>query len=159
MKAACPRCQRGTLVDEQTGDFPTRCEHCGTLVRRRTQNPAPEPEPASTCIQRGTLAGLLISRSDPTPAIIHAHGTMIQAPASHGVLRPESRREILRAKARQKALARANLKSNDQALTTLTWTGMALVLILSLGVLALKAHALWQHPAPARADILRVASP
>ena len=155
MQASCPKCRRATDVDQEVGDFPTRCDHCGTLVRRRSQKAAPEAEPTSTRIQRGTLAGLLISRTAATPAIIHAHGTLIQAP-SHSVLRPESRREILRAKARQKAIARAELKCNDQALTTLTWTGLALVLLLGLGVVALKARAMWQHPAPARADILRV---
>jgi len=159
IKAACPRCGRGTTLDSELGDFPTRCERCGALVRRRSESSGEAvAAPASTRIQRGMLAGLLISRSD-SPTIIHANptaslrGTMS---ASHGVLRPESKREVLRAKARQKAIARAELRGNQQALKALTWAGVVLIGLLGVSALALKARAMWIHPTPARADVLQV---
>jgi hypothetical protein len=72
------------------------------------------------------------------------------------VLRPESKREILRARARQQALMKAELRGNQQALGALTWAGLVLVAMLGIGALALKAQAMWRNPAPARADVLQV---
>ncbi len=165
MKIPCPRCGRGTVIDEDVGDFPTRCIRCGALVRLRREKSDPEDSPvelaASARISRGMLAGLLIRCAEKPPGIIHAHGgaAVPSRAANRAVLRPESRREILRARARQQALRKAQLKGSQQALGALTWAGLALVILLGIGALALKGRTLWTSPAQERPGVSHVATP
>jgi hypothetical protein len=105
------------------------------------------------------LAGMLTARRmQETPTIIRARGDAFaqEEVSNHGVLRPESRREILKARERQVALTKATLRGNQEALGALTWAGLALVGVLALGALALKAHAMYTHPKPLRADVLQI---
>jgi hypothetical protein len=117
---------------------------------------------ATKRIARGALAGLLRSRSDEAPPVVIAAqegGVAMLADSAaerRGILRPESRRVVARAHARQQALRRAELRGNHQALGALTWAGLVLAVLLGLGALVLKAQALLQHPTEARADVLRV---
>jgi hypothetical protein len=154
MKVLCPKCGRTSHIDDDLGDFPMRCLRCGALLRLRGksffQNAPEDAElPRFNCIPRGGLAGLLISRStteEQDPPVIHAHaGALVRsqpAEGRHCVLRPESRREIHRVRARHQALRVAELKVSQQALGALSWAGLILVALLALGVLVLKAQAM-----------------
>jgi len=140
-------------MDDDVGDFPTRCRRCGALLRRRGASSfqvdrAPPANLRTARIPCGKLAGLLISRSTsevPAPPIIHAHtGSLVRGgpvEGAHAIPRPVSRREIHRA--RRQALRRAELTGSQQALGTLRWAGLALVALLTLGALVLKAQATW----------------
>ncbi|HVT79621.1 MAG TPA: hypothetical protein VHM90_03100 [Phycisphaerae bacterium] len=163
MKASCPRCGRGTEIDKEAGDFPVRCTKCGALLRRsskRAESDEAEAPAAVRRIEHGTLAGLLIARSshqESAPTIIRASrfGQAAVAalaadpsPSQHSILRPESRREIARAAARQHALRKAELRATLQSFGALGWAGLALIALLLVGAVALKAHAMWRHPDP-----------
>ena len=181
MKVTCPTCGRGTLVDAEIGDFPTRCQRCGGLLRKPPTEAAAGPtglikglslrraDPPggpSARVARGTLAGLLSARQaaefapaainslppSAAVAVLDAPSFMASAtaladppPAQQPVLRPESRREIARVAARQKALRRAQLRGNLQALGALGWLGLIVIGILVVSALVLQAHAMWQH--------------
>ncbi len=191
MKASCPRCNRGTEIETELGDFPVRCQKCGALLRRSSKRDGTENEFTAENavgfdggvrrIQRGALAGLLIARSSSeelSPAIIHASTGTMSAPgsaaghksssattiaslnadssSSRSILQPESRREIARAAARQKALRQAQLRASLQSFSALSWAGVTLIALLLLGAAALKAESAWRHPTPAHADTLRI---
>ena len=152
MKASCPRCGRTTAIDQEVGDFPTRCTNCGALLRRVTNAEIPDvndPVPQTRRIQQGALAGLLISQT-PEPAM---SSTSQSNPA---ILRPESRAEIARAAARQNALRKAQLRASMQSYSALNWAGLILIGLLMFGAMLLKANSLLSNPTPARADTLRV---
>lgn len=159
MKASCPRCGRGTEIDQEAGDFPMRCQRCGALVRRsaKREEEADEPAAESRRIERGTLAGMLISRSSNTltPAVIRA-GTAVSSDEARSILMPESRRAIARAAARQKALRQAQLRATLQSFKALSWAGFGLIALLLIGAAALKARSLWLNPTPTHADTLRM---
>jgi hypothetical protein len=156
MKASCPRCGRGTEIDSEAGDFPMRCQRCGALVRRggKREEEGTDELPVRR-IERGTLAGLLISRTadELAPAVIRA-GSM--AGGAGSLLRPESRKAIARAAARQKALRQAELRASLQSFKALSWAGLGLVALLLMGAGALKARAMWRHPTPTHADTLLI---
>ena len=159
MKLSCPRCGRSTNVDEEIGDFPTRCTCCGALLRRKhgdqavvTTAPAANVPPATSPHARGPLAGLLISRTTqeedaPGQCGHGCHATGQQ----HCVLRPESRKEIARAHARQQALRRsAVLCVNHQELKALTLGRVRPggTSVSSARWLMKRAVAMFFHPAP-----------
>jgi DNA-directed RNA polymerase subunit RPC12/RpoP len=155
MKALCPRCGRTSVIDEDVGDFPLRCRRCGALVRRRGEavipaDPGAPALPRTARIRRGTLAKLLTARS-PSPKeerpVIHARsGAAVRSgpgEGRQGVLRPESRREVHRVRARHRLLRQAELKGSQRVLGALSWAGLAVALLLALGALVLKAQAAW----------------
>ena len=154
MKVLCPKCGQTSRLEEDIGDFPIRCHRCGTLLRLRSKSSLPIDQeitdlPQSTLIQRGGLAGLLISRStseEAAPPLIHARaGAVVRsepAEGRHGVLRPEARRGIHCVRARRQTLRKAELKGSQHALGALSWAGLALVSLLVMGLLVLKAHAM-----------------
>ena len=164
MKTPCPRCGRSTVIEEEVGDFPTRCGRCGAFLRRRSKTAAGDaPARSAGAARRGArpdaLAGLLTRTARPRQDLMMAAGGAAAGTCAKprtGILRPESRREIARAHARQQAIERANLRGNHQALGALTWAGMILAVLLGIGAAVLKAQALWQHPTPARADVVRL---
>jgi len=143
------------MIEEDVGDFPMRCRRCGALLRRRGelawQGDEPGPVGRGTGrIQRGSLARLLSSRStaaEQYPPVIHARrGAAVLSRAEdgrHGVLRPESRREIRRVRARQQAPRRAEVPGGQKTLSTLSWAGLALVALLALGALMLRSQVTW----------------
>jgi hypothetical protein len=179
MKCTCPACGKTTAIEADVGDFPTRCQRCRALLRvphkpagevisgasrrtRREPSEAPEAPSRPARIEQGALAGLLISRSTPSHEepvrIIHAHsGTRpvaAERPGRRRLLRPESLREVARAAARQKALRRATLRGNHQALGFLGKLGFVVATGLCLVALLLEAR-LFLRPAIARADSIR----
>jgi len=138
-----------------------RCTRCGALLRRSSKRAEPEvtPTPKVRRIEHGTLAGLLIARStteEMSPTIIHASrsgGSAVAAIAAEpdearSILRPESRKEIARAAARQAALRKAELRASLQSFSALSWAGITLIALLLIGAIALKAEAVWRHPNP-----------
>jgi hypothetical protein len=163
MKTPCPRCRRGTAIEDDIGDFPIRCERCGALLRRHAASPSGTEEVrtsgviASRTIRRGSLAGLLSRSSAAGSAAIADTDTAVAVSPSPGpgVLRPESRREIARAHARQQALEQAQLRGSHQAFGVITWAGVILAVLMGIGAAVLKAQAIWQHPTPGRGDIVR----
>jgi len=162
MQTPCPRCGCGTAIEDELGDFPMRCQRCGALLRRRAHGEGLEVEEqagravsAATTIRRGGLAGMLQRTPQEEAAAVATHVATSEAHRA-GVLRPESRREIARAHARQQALERARLRGSHQALGALTWAGLILAILLGVGAAVLKAHAWWQHPSSAHADVVRV---
>ena len=171
MNVTCPTCGRGTAVEAEVGDFPTRCQRCGGLLRK----PPPTEQPAEPTgairglslrrtdppgrIQRGALAGLLLARTSPAQdaAAVQTTSEAAAAPSTETantvviaqapvVLQPESRREIARVAARQKALRKAQLRGNLQALGAIGWLGLVVTGVLAISALVLQAHAMWQHP-------------
>ncbi|HEY4329200.1 MAG TPA: hypothetical protein VGN88_05640 [Phycisphaerae bacterium] len=160
MKLSCPKCGRSTHIGEEVGDFPTRCTCCGAMLRRRGDEVVettvpPALAPRGKRIARGALAGLLISQTTQEEMAVVGAGR--GARGRHGILQPESRKEVVRAHARQEALRKAELQGSQQALGALTWAGLILVGLIGLGVVAMKAEAVLFHPAAERADVLRVA--
>ena len=160
MNIPCPRCGRGTAIEQDIGDFPNRCERCGALLRRPITSEVEEgagSRVAAGGIRQGALAGWLTRTSRPAPAVVMAAGDAANCERQRtGVLRPESRRELARALARQQALEQARLRGRHQALGALTWAGMILAVLLGIGAAALKAHTWWQHASAGRTDILRM---
>lgn len=184
MKCTCPACGKKTAIEADVGDFPSRCHRCGALLRAPGATTAstaaaqglPRGLPVRSRssarpmrIKRGALAGLLISSSRPndedlpTPVIhgsTYSPGAMAEtSPATpdqrpRRLLRPESLREIARASARQKALRRATLRGNHQALGLLGKMGFLLVAMLTVAALVLEAR-LMLNPATSRADVVR----
>jgi hypothetical protein len=179
MTCTCPACGKKTAIEADVGDFPSRCQRCSALLRAPAEAPAAglprglavkgRPAARSTRIEQGVLAGLLISDSreerqdhgsrDEAPRMIirSGHASAVPVPeqgSPRRVLRPESLREIARVNARQKALRRAALRGNHQALGLLGKMGFALVVVLSLGALALEAR-VRLNPATAHADIIK----
>jgi hypothetical protein len=180
MKVTCPTCGRGTTVEADVGDFPTRCQRCGGLLRKP---PSPETPAESSGtvrglslrrteppgrVERGALAGLLSARIsvtqaapavesssqitfEPSAATAEASATAVAEPPV--TLQPESRREIARVAARQKALRKAQLRGKIQALGALGWMGLVVIGILAISALVLQAHAMWQHPEGTQANM------
>jgi hypothetical protein len=131
MKCTCPRCGRGTSIDDDIGDFPVRCHHCSSLVRRRHRshpgqarrakgtakvvadrsagfepdNTLAMPSPA---LERGMLARLLID--GPPRAEESARRSVV---ARH--IRPSLPRGFLQ---------RAVSESRRGALAALSWAGL-----------------------------------
>jgi hypothetical protein len=173
MKCTCPTCGKTTAVEADVGDFPTRCQRCNALLRiahksaparRPRSDRSDEPRARPARIQQGALAGLLVSRShdtDAAPRIFHAHASSAAPAASPArserrrLLRPESLREIARAAARQKALRRAELRSNHQALGVLGKLGFVIAAGLCIAALILEARVLLNPVAAAHADIVK----
>lgn len=158
MKLSCPKCGRSTHIAEEAGDFPTRCTCCGALLRRLETGVvettvSPVNAPRGKRIARGALAGLLISQTSREEMVKARAGGGVKGRA--GVLQPESRKEVARAHARQEALRKAELRGSQQALGALTWAGLILVGLIGAGVVAMKAEAVFFHPAAQRADVLR----
>lgn len=163
MKTPCPRCGRKMVIEEDVGDFPTRCDSCGTLLRRRGKSKGGVLRAERTNSRGGdreALAGLLMRMPRSRREMVMATGSGATAGAGaaarRSVLRPESRREVAKAHARQAAIARASQRGRYQALGALTWAGMILAVVLGIGAVVLKAQALWRHPAPTHGDVLRV---
>jgi hypothetical protein len=178
MKCTCPACGKKTAIEADVGDFPSRCQRCGALLRAPGTTPSASGLPRGLPvrsrsavrpmrIKRGALAGLLISNSGPREEDLPTrviHGSTYTAggvaeipdterPPSGRLLRPESLREIARASARQKALRRATLRGNHQALGLLGKMGFLLVAMLTVGALVLEAR-LMLNPATSRADVV-----
>ena len=152
MKSPCPRCGRGTAIEEDVGDFPMRCERCGALLRRRPNGEEMEGvctqgAVVATRAKRGTLAGMLIRQQDAAVAVCEK--------GHAGVLRPESRQVVAQAHARQQALEKAQQRGSQQAIGALTWMGIVLALLLGIGAVVLKAQAMWQRPSVGAADVVR----
>jgi hypothetical protein len=174
MKFVCPRCGRNSEIDEDIGDFPIRCHRCAALLRRRPAREGAGgagDEVASSCrvgpfsmlttpasaratggLPRGTLAGMLRIRppsEEAEPAIIHARHPTVETAAPDAAARPvlsrETRRLARRLRTREQLLHRAALRGNQRALGALSWLGLALVVVLAIGVAALEAHAAWRH--------------
>lgn len=174
MNVTCPTCKRGTDIDSELGDFPVRCQRCGGMLRCSCEGgpegtargmplrPVGRPAAAGARrIQRGALAGLLISRPEEIdPPVIHANGgavamAAVDMPAARQrILRPESRKEIARAHARQQALRRAELRGSYQALGALGWAGLAFVTVIAISAMVLQAQAMSTHRMAFHADTL-----
>lgn len=175
MKVACPTCGRNTAIEVEVGDFPMRCQRCGGLLRRPAEGTAADRSAirakrprglavrlsvAPPAARRGQLAMILSTRpsSDESPPPVIRTG-----PGAHAAVvedkMPRPALSLAERRARQKALRRALLRGEMQALGALGWVGLAFVASLALFVLALQVHAIWKHPAPLRADTLHADVP
>jgi hypothetical protein len=165
MKFTCPRCGRNSDIEEDIGDFPVRCHRCATLLRRkharslagwRGSDPGEDAlfaavttarhTRASGGLKRGMLADMLGARStsdEDEPTVIRAHSSAAEDDAAENenrsaVLTRETRRVVRHVKARQQRLQRAMLVGNQRALGALSWVGLCLVLLLSVGAVVLR---------------------
>jgi hypothetical protein len=165
MKFTCPRCGRNSEIEEDIGDFPVRCHRCATLLRRkharslagwRGSDSGEEALFAAIDtakhtrrrggLRRGMLADMLGARAssdEEEPTVIHAHGLAAkedttEAENRRAVLTHETRRAVRHVKARQQRLQRAMLEGSRRALGALSWVGLCLVLLLSVGAIVLR---------------------
>jgi hypothetical protein len=135
MNCNCPRCGRGTTIDDDLGDFPVRCLRCGSLLRRRRRHRKSRSDdshlaldsaattsrmadviPSAPGLQRGMLARLLIhGPSSQTADVAKNIGVPSRVPSakSGGFLQ------------------RVAIKGRRHALDALTWAGLLTVVLVA----------------------------
>ena len=136
MFVPCPSSRRQTDVASDVGDFPTRCEHCGAMLRLPAVEDGSTPEPRNIRFEasparrapRGELAGLLTGSPAPTDS------------AAGSLLRPETRRQIAVSRTRMHALQRAQLRGSFHAMGALALVGVSLVVAIAVIALSIRTR-------------------
>jgi hypothetical protein len=138
MNLSCPVCSRETEVERDIGDFLTRCNRCGNFVRF----------PAA-------------SSGQTTPAATHASVRQavrirerIPATPVQTVVSTEVRQEADRIRARRAALSAAARKGKREAMGTLGWIGLGVVVVLAVIAISVKAQTVFSRSATASAGTM-----
>ena len=89
------------------------------------------------------MLGARVTSEEEAPTVIHAHSRAADDDTAETenkqvVLTRETRQVVRHVKARQQRLQRAMLVGSQRALGALSWVGLCVVLLLSLGAIALR---------------------